>query len=317
MLSSGETVSPPTDGSANSDTPLTHRTSTLVDTAPSRSPRARLALVCRQIRDDDLDAAVACLARGFPERTAAYWRRAFLRLRDRHVPEGRPRYGYVMMADDVAVGIVLLIYALTDEGSIRANVSSWFVDPAYRAFSGMLLAAPMRAKDVTFVNISPAPTTIETITAQGFSRYVGGTYHALAALSRRAPGARVRAILSNTAGATPLLAEHAACGCISLEVVAGGQAHPFVFVPFRSVRNRIPSAQLVYCRAIDEFVRFAGPLGRHLARLGFPAVMIDANGPIAGLRGRYVANRRVKYYRGPTVPRLGDLSATELVYLGP
>ena len=273
--------------------------------------------MCRQIREDDLDAAVACLARGFPERSLAYWRRAFLRLRDRSVPPGRPRYGYVMTADDAVVGIVLLIFAETDDGSIRANVSSWFVEPAYRAFSGMLLAAPLRAKDVTFINISPAPNTIQTITAQGFSRYVGGTFHALPVLSRRLPGARIRTIHADTPDAPPLLVEHAACNCISLEVVVAGDAHPFVFVPLRIMRNRVPSAHLIYCRSVEDFVRCAGPLGRHLARVGLPLVAIDANGPIAGLPGLYAPDRRLKYCRGPTLPRLGDLSATELVYLGP
>lgn len=283
------------------------------DAAAMTYPR----LVCRQIREDDLDAAVGCLARGFPERSIAYWRRAFLCLRERVVPEGRPRYGYLMTAAGEVVGIVLLIYARTDVGSVRANVSSWFVEPAYRGYSGMLLAAAFRAKDVTFVNISPAPSTVATIGAQGFVQYVGGTFHAVAALSRRLPGVRVRQVTADTAAAPPLLAEHAACGCICLEAVIGGVAHPFVFVAFRNLRNRLPSAQLVYCRELAEFVRFAGPLGRRLARLGLPTVMIDANGPIPGLFGRYFDGRRVKYYRGAAPPRLGDLSATELVYLGP
>ena len=284
---------------------------------PVEGAAARPRIVCRQIREDDLDAAVGCLERGFPERSMAYWRRAFLRLREREVPAARPRYGYLMTAGETVVGIVLLIVSTTDEGTVRANVSSWFVEPAYRGYSGMLLAGPFRDKDVTFLNISPSPSTIETILAQGFTRYVDGTFHAVAALAGRVPGARVRVVTASTPDVSPLLAEHAACGCICLEVTHDDIAYPFVFVPFRNLRNRLPSAQLVYCRDIAEFVRFGGPLGRHLGRLGLPSVMIDANGPVAGLMGRYVGGRRVKYFRGATPPRLGDLSATELVYLGP
>ena len=285
--------------------------------ARPRRGKVRPRLVCRQIRDEDLDAVVACLARGFPERSTAYWRRGLLRLRVRAVPEGRPRYGYALAADEAIVGVVLVIFATTDEGGVRANVSSWYADEAYRGYSNLLVTSAFRAKDVTFVNISPSAATISTILAQGYVRYVDGTFHAMAALGRRVTGTEVRTIVAATPGAPPLLAEHAACGCICLEIVYRGEAYPFVFVPARAARNRLPSAQLVYCRSMAEMVRFAGPIGRHLARLGLASIMIDAAGPIRGLLGHYAAGRRVKFYRGPAAPRLGDLSSTELVFLGP
>ena len=286
--------------------------------ADEAAPRALPPkIVCRQIKDADVEPAIALLSRGFPERSSEYWRRAMHRLRNRTVPAEFPRYGYVMTVGDVMVGIVLVIVSLTDRQTIRANVSSWFVEPAFRAYSGMLLAPPFRFKDVTFVNISPAPGTIETIVAQGFSRYVNGTFHAIAALGPRVAGAKVRAVLPHTRGASPLLVEHASCGCLCLEVTCANETHPFVFVPFRSLRNKLPSAQLVYCRDVADFVRFSGTLGRYLARLGIPSVMLDANGPVKGLVGRYFRGRRLKYCKGPTAPRLCDLSATELVYLGP
>lgn len=284
-----------------------------VGSEASLAPR----IVRRQIGEDDLDAAVAFLARSFPERSLAYWRRAFLRLRERAVPDGCPRYGTMLMAGREVVGLVLLIYARTDEGRLRANISSWAVAPDYRAYSNLLLAAAFKAGDVTFVNVSPSPFTLETIVAQGFSRYVGGTVHALALLGRPVRGARVRLVEAGTPSTSPLLAEHAACGCICLEVIYCGVVYPFVFVASRSIAGRLPSAQLVYCRDIAELVRFAGPLGRRLARLGLATILVDAVGPIRGLVGRFAPGRRVKYYRGPAPPRLGDLSATELVYLGP
>lgn len=290
------------------------------DRRPETSPPAaepKAAIVCRRMKDGDIDAAVALLSRGFPERSSAYWHRALGRLRDRPLPETYPRYGYVLSDAEELVGIILLIFARTDADRIRANVSSWYVEPPYRAFSGMLLAAPFRLKDVTFINISPAPGTIETITAQGFSRYVDGTFHAMAALGPRVPGVTIRAISPDTRDASPLLVEHAACGCLCFEARIADETHPFVFVPFRSFGNMLPCAQLVYCEDVATFVRFSGPLGRRLVRLGLPSVMLDANGPIEGLVGRYFGGRRLKFFRGATAPRLGDLSATELVYFGP
>ena len=46
-------------------------------------------------------------------------------------------------------------------------------------------------------------------------------------------------------------------------------------------------------------------------------MIVDANGPIEGLRGVYTEKRGRKYFKGPNPPRLGDLSDTELVVYGP
>jgi len=52
------------------------------------------------------------------------------------------------------------------------------------------------------------------------------------------------------------------------------------------VWRALPCFQLVYSRSIAEFVRFARPLGRYLALRGRPTVIVDANGPVAGLVSR-------------------------------
>lgn len=46
-------------------------------------------------------------------------------------------------------------------------------------------------------------------------------------------------------------------------------------------------------------------------------LIVDANGPVAGLRGMYLASRGCKYFKGPNPPRLADLTETELVLYGP
>ena len=84
----------------------------------------------------------------------------------------------------------------------------------------------------------------------------------------------------------------------------------------RLVKSAIPCAQLIYCRDIADFVRFAGPIGRFLALRGRPLVIVDANGPIAGVAGTYRRGTAPKYFRGPLRPRLGDLAYTEYALLG-
>ena len=76
----------------------------------------------------------------------------------------------------------------------------------------------------------------------------------------------------------------------------------------------MPFARLVYCRDVEDFVRFAGPLGRYLVRRGFPLVVLDANGPVPGLIGKY-SNDFPKYFKGPDKPRLGDMAySTRVIF---
>ena len=65
-----------------------------------------------------------------------------------------------------------------------------------------------------------------------------------------------------------------------------------------------------------DVARFAGPIGRYLALRGRPFVIIDANGPIPGLIGKYFDDTMPKYFRGPARPRLGDLAYTEAALFG-
>ena len=77
----------------------------------------------------------------------------------------------------------------------------------------------------------------------------------------------------------------------------------------------MPFAYLAYCRQVDDFVRFAGPLERFLAWRGFPLVVLDSNGPVKGLVGRYF-DGAPKYFKGPDRPRLGDIAYSERVMFG-
>jgi hypothetical protein len=112
-----------------------------------------------------------------------------------------------------------------------------------------------------------------------------------------------------------LLEAHAESGCLSLWCVTPDRAHPFVFRS-RLLRGFIPHVHLIYCRSIDEFARFAMPIGRFLARRRKLFVMIDANARIPDLFGIYREGVCRRFFRGPTPPRLGDLAYTELALFG-
>jgi len=284
---------------------------------------------CRQIEEADIEVVASLLARGFPSRDRRFWLGAFAELTRHAQPAGLPKYGYLLESSGVAVGAILLICStVRAQGteSTRCNLSSWYVDPAFRPYAPMLVSHALRHKNVTYLNVSSAPHTRPIIEAQGFSRYCDGVFVAAPMLQGMLQGlfggpkvevfdASRRPNVDFDPADQAMLLEHAAHGCITFWCATAERAYPFVFRA-RMVRGAIPCAQLIYCRDVGDFVRFAGPIGRVLARYGRPFVIIDANAPIPGLLGWYSRGKMPKYFKGPQRPRLGDLAYSEHAVLG-
>jgi hypothetical protein len=281
---------------------------------------------CREIGTADLDAVANLLTRGFTCRSRDYWMEGLRRMSVREVPDGFPRFGYMLDHEGTPVGALLLIYTARDDGdrtSIRCNLSSRYVEPAFRNRAPMLTKVAQRHKDVTYANISPAHWTWPIIEAQGFRTYCGGLFFSFPALSRPAKGMRVvvvqkdaQAVDGLSEADVALPARYAAYGCLSLVCrAADGRGFPFVLQPMRIRRIAPLAMQLIYCPDVADYVACAGAIGRFLLRRGKVAVALDANGRIKDLAGLYREYRR--YFKGPQCPRLADLSDTELVIYGP
>jgi len=292
----------------------------------SRARSSGNKVLCREIRPTDSGPIVDLLTRGFaPARDRNFWVHALERLSAHATPPGFPRYGYLLETEGRPVGVILLIFTAvpTPEGrSIRCNVSSWIVEPAFRPYAPMLIAVALKHKQVTYFNITPAAHTLPMLEAQGYKRYSSGRILSIPALSWRGCRCRVERIglplrrgCDLTDFEVGLLQSHADYGCISLICYAGGERFPFVFHLRPKFRGLIPIACLIYCRSLETFIRFARPLGIYLACRGIPLVVFDANGPIPGLFGRY-KSEDPKYFKGPNRPSLGDLSYSELPMLG-
>jgi hypothetical protein len=283
------------------------------------------AIRCRQIADADVPAIVALLARGFPARSRAFWAHALAQLAKRRPPSGLPQYGYLLASDDKPVGAILVICSTMRAGdgfATRCNLSSWYVEPAFRSYASLLVSRAVAHKHVTYLNVSPAPHTMPIIEAQGFARYCDGLFVAVPLLKDLFGGEDVEVVEAHERVPVEIdtfereiLRQHAELGCISLCCVAAGRAYPFVFRP-RIVKKLMPCARLIYCRDIGDFVRFAGPIGRYLARRGKPLLIVDADGPIPSLVGVFRGGRMPKYFKGGERPRLGDLAYTEFAVLG-
>jgi hypothetical protein len=284
---------------------------------------------CREIAASDIDAIADLLTRGFVSRPRDYWIQGLRRQAAREVPPNYPRFGYMLDHQGMPVGVLLLLYGVRGDGSeatIYCNLSSWYVEPAFRNYAPMLTSIAQRLKDVTYFNISPAHWTWPIIEAQGFRNYCQGLFFSLPALSAVAARTTVEIISPETTAVEglataeiELLKRHAGYGALSLVCRTASRVFPFVLIPMRIRRGWIapPAMQLIYCRNIPEYVACAGAIGRLLLRRGKISVIVDANGAIDGLRGIYTEKRGRKYFKGPHRPRLGDLSDTELVIYGP
>jgi hypothetical protein len=287
--------------------------------SPPLSPSAPVTLRVREITEADHGAVARLLAKGF-QRPVWYYAEALKRLSRHPTPPGRSRYGFMMEADGVVVGAVLLIFSTLRSGrgsSTRCNVTSWYVEPAYKTYAAVFTSRALRHKDVTYVNISARPAARPIVLAQGFRAYGNGQYVAVPALHLASTDGSVKICGIDAIPDVPfaesdreLLAAHAEFGCMSLWCITRERAHPFVLLP-RRFKRVLPGVQLIYCRDVEDMIRFAGPLGRFLAARGKFVISIDANGPIAGLPGRYVAGKSPRFFKGPHPPRLGDISYTQ------
>jgi hypothetical protein len=286
--------------------------------SPKTLPRVRF----RQITDSDVNDVVELLTRGFaPRRSRAFWHDVMARLAAHATPPSAPRYGYMLDDGGAPVGVILLISSTMPSGEVRCNASSWYVEPAFRTYASMLISQAISRKDVTYLNLTSQPHTRPILDAQGYTCYARGTFAAALPLQlfARAPRTRIvpahaMPLASFAAYERQVLLDHADYGCTALWCETEERAYPFVFCQ-RTLKG-IPCAQLVYCRDVEDCARFAGPLARYLTARGRPLLLIDANGPIPGLVGRYFADRMPRYFRGPHGARLGDLAYTEIAMFG-
>jgi len=284
-------------------------------------------VTCRTINEDDLEGVISCLRRGFPQRSRDYWHQAFVRASQREAIDDLPRYGVTLESHGKIVGVLLTLYARyqTQHGSeIRCNLGSWAVDNEFRPYATKMILKVLKRRDITYVNISPAPATIRFNEAFGFRLFSHGQVAFAPALSSAGRACRVveadpnapeMAMLSDNE--RTILSEHAALGCYALICIDGEKAHPFVLIKRHVVRGLIPCCQVIYCRSTAELSRYAGAIGRFLLPKGIVLCLVDATEIIPGLRGRYFPNRGPKYFKGPRPPSPGDLTFTEMVVYGP
>jgi len=94
---------------------------------PATSPVSSLKpqTRCREISEADLGHVADLLASGFYGRPRDYWLQGLRRQASRQVPQGYPRFGYMLDHEGLPVGVLLLIYSLREangEAAIHCNL---------------------------------------------------------------------------------------------------------------------------------------------------------------------------------------------------
>lgn len=281
--------------------------------AAAKPPPQPQRVRCRQIVENDLASLPDLLVRGFLRSSRDYWARGFERFAALEPVPAMPRFGYVLESEHGLVGVLLLISSRRPDGRIIANLSSWFVEPSWRAHSTLLVSMATRQKQAIYLNASPAPHTWRTLTAQGFKPYNFGRSAAFPVLGLG--GGRVLDRIPPDLPEADMLKAHAQMGCLSLVTERSGAVAPFVFKPRRLDKPKIRMMELVYCRSMEDFKTHGAALGRHvLARRGALGFIVD--GRVRGMASHYVAGKEPRFYKGPEAPRFGDLAYTEKVIFG-
>src|ERR1700692_907104 len=198
----------------------------------------RQKIRCREISEADIDAVADLLTRGFVGRPREYWMQGLRRQAPREVPNGYPRVRDMLDNDGLEVGVLLLLYSSRIDGNepqIHCNLSSWYVDPAFRNYAPLLTKIAQRNKEVTYLNISPATCTWPIVETQGFNSYCSGLFFSLPALSSVKPGTTIETVSPDTRtieglseADAELLIRHARYGCLSLVCRTTCGAFPFI-----------------------------------------------------------------------------------------
>lgn len=180
----------------------------------------------------------------------------------------KPNLGVVVDDDGRLGGFLGALYSKQIfEGRERdvVNLSSWFVDPAYRKRSLRMLGLLTADKQRIVTNFSPNVSVVPIMEASGFRRIDDGLYllPPVSGWTRGAFGAHARAITPDDAALTPyqqrIAADHARydCGLFLLEL--GSRAS--LVITIRRGRTPVYFADVIY--ASDPSVLALGYAALH------------------------------------------------------
>jgi hypothetical protein len=277
----------------------------------------------RELTDADLPEAVRVLCEGFPHRSAAYWQRGLEHMTRLAVLPQTTRYGLGLHVDGTMRGVILAIpsHHVSSAGAQTiVNLSSWCVHPGHRGRAALQLYAQACSgpPEITYTNLSATAHTLKAVAARGFRESTAGQMLCIG--TRPSPGTKrfvppAQALAAGlSAPMARTLVDHEALGCLAVCLETPAKLIPLIFLK-RRVKG-LPLAQLIYCESLADLAAHGLAITAWLAGRGHPAMIVDASGPVPGLRGRYFDGKARKFYKGPPTLLAVDHSYTEMMYFG-
>jgi hypothetical protein len=277
----------------------------------------------RELEDRDLPALARILAEGFRRHSLGFWEDRLRLIADRDRAPGTQKYGYGIEANGLQGAALTLgsLHGSPESPQTVVNISSWTVRPSHRGPPAKELYRHASSfSGFTYSNLSAAAHTLKTITNFGFRESTAG--QVLAVGVRKIPGSLRRIVPLHgaaSAGLTPdkvaLMRYHEGRGCLSFCLELEDRLAPFIFLR-RRIKPGIPVAQLIYCERMSDLQENSRSIYFAVLARGYIALLVDASGPIPGLKGRYFPGKAAKYYKGPALPYAVDHTYSEMVYIG-
>jgi len=177
-----------------------------------------------------------------------------------------------------------------------------------------------RRKDATYTNLTASAQTVDAITRFGFEEWTTGQMLAID-LKLALPTSHQARLLdiegARAAGLPPgdlaLLSDHQSLGCLAVCLETPDGLEPLIFVK-RRIKGRLPCGQLIFCRSEARFIENSHVVSRGLWRLGYPVMLLDSSAPVPRFQGRFVARKRVRYFKGARPQSFADHSYSELAF---
>jgi len=262
------------------------------------------------------------LAKGFPEKSAAFWSRGLALISDHHARRKLGSIGQLLMKGEDAAGVLLTIKSrLPETGSIVVNLSSWYVEPSCRWFAPRMLQMASSSEEELFTDLTPSPEACKLNERLGFQTVTDHTlFYPLPLKALRPSGARLSPLAAASPDTLPaamreMLEDHLRLGCIVAIMQADGHHYPLVFL--KTTTKKLPSARLIYCEDREIAQRHISAIARHLlfrGRLALTMAALDGERNAGGFAAHKFAPIQVK---GAWNPHFINETYSELVLLPP
>jgi hypothetical protein len=276
------------------------------------------------IHDGNVGEALAILSRGFPSRSALFWRAGLERQAQYHKAADVGPLGYLMQDAGRDVGVILTMRSRRIEADGRErtvlNLSSWFVEESHRWLAPRMLQKVLAEKVDLFTDLTPSPPVQHMIGRLGFTPWNEGVLLAVLPVSALQPagGATVKAIetVEGAAIGTPLRAlidDHVRWGCIAAVLVDESGVQPIIFA--RTRRKHLPSARLVFAPSKAAVRRNIGAVARFLMTKGMMLLEVPANRSEEAFGAWFTTRPPPTFARGGIEGDMIDHAYSEFVFL--